>query len=51
MMYILCLTILTITKVTGEPLIKREDDNVDTLKRRLSNFHRMTTPLEAYFQK
>ncbi len=31
--------------VTGEPLIKRKDDNVDTLKNRLATFHSQTTPV------
>jgi hypothetical protein len=30
---------------TGEPLIKRKDDNAETLKARLSVFHQQTTPV------
>ena len=31
--------------VTGEPLIKRKDDNAETLKARLSAFHSQTKPV------
>ena len=31
--------------MTGEPLIKRKDDNADTLKARLEAFHRQTSPV------
>ncbi|KAK9863995.1 hypothetical protein WJX84_008951 [Apatococcus fuscideae] len=37
--------------VTGEPLIRRKDDNVDTLKNRLATFHSQTTPVIDYYQK
>lgn len=37
--------------VTGEPLIQRSDDNVETLKKRLSTYHQQTTPVVAYYQK
>ncbi|CAJ0586033.1 unnamed protein product, partial [Mesorhabditis spiculigera] len=37
--------------VTGEPLIKRADDNEETLRKRLGQFHDMTSPLVAYYQK
>ena len=30
---------------TGEPLIKRKDDNAETLQARLSAFHSQTTPV------
>ena len=30
---------------TGEPLIKRKDDNADTLKARLDAFHKQTSPV------
>ena len=33
--------------VTGEPLIRRKDDNADTLKKRLSAFHAETMPVSA----
>ena len=33
--------------VTGEPLIRRKDDNADTLKKRLSAFHAETMPVRA----
>lgn len=37
--------------VTGEPLIKRSDDNADTLKKRLDTFHSQTSPLVDYYKK
>ncbi|EFJ49487.1 adenylate kinase [Volvox carteri f. nagariensis] len=37
---------------TGEPLIKRKDDNADTLKARLGAFHSQTAPvIEHYARK
>ncbi|XP_038653416.1 adenylate kinase 2, mitochondrial isoform X2 [Scyliorhinus canicula] len=37
--------------VTGEPLIKRSDDNEETLKSRLTAYHTQTQPLISYYQK
>lgn len=37
--------------ITGEPLIKRKDDNADTLKARLDAFHKQTTPVIEYYAK
>lgn len=37
--------------MTGEPLIRRSDDNEDTLKKRLLSYHKSTTPLVNYYQK
>jgi len=37
--------------VTGEPLIQRSDDNVDTLRKRLSTFHAQTGPVVEYYRK
>ncbi|XP_078423384.1 adenylate kinase 2, mitochondrial isoform X1 [Cetorhinus maximus] len=37
--------------VTGEPLIKRSDDNAETLKSRLTAYHTQTKPLISYYQK
>ncbi|XP_050440459.1 adenylate kinase [Adelges cooleyi] len=37
--------------VTGEPLIRRNDDNVDALKKRLQAYHQQTAPLIDYYQK
>ena len=37
--------------VTGEPLIQRSDDNVDTLRKRLSAFHNQTGPVVEYYKK
>lgn len=33
--------------ITGEPLIRRKDDNAETLKARLSAFHAQTTPVSG----
>ncbi|CAF0908461.1 unnamed protein product [Brachionus calyciflorus] len=35
--------------VTGEPLERRADDNVDALKKRLENYHTQTAPLAHYY--
>ncbi|GLC34677.1 Adenylate kinase [Pleodorina starrii] len=35
--------------LTGEPLIKRKDDNADTLKARLGAFHSQTTPVIEHY--
>lgn len=37
--------------VTGEPLIKRSDDNAELLKKRLAVYHDQTKPLLSYYQK
>jgi len=37
--------------VTGEPLVHRDDDNVDALKTRLGVYHEQTSPLLAYYEK
>lgn len=37
--------------VTGEPLIKRSDDNVDALKKRLATYHAQTLPLVDYYMR
>jgi len=36
--------------VTGEPLIQRSDDNVETLRKRLSGFHSQTGPVVEYYK-
>ena len=36
--------------VTGEPLIQRSDDNVDTLTRRLGSYHQQTKPVVDYYK-
>lgn len=36
--------------VTGEPLIQRSDDNVETLRKRLSTFHSQTGPVVDYYK-
>lgn len=35
--------------LTGEPLIRRADDNVDALKKRLEAYHKQTKPLVDYY--
>uniref|UniRef100_A0A915E144 Lethal protein 754 n=1 Tax=Ditylenchus dipsaci TaxID=166011 RepID=A0A915E144_9BILA len=37
--------------VTGEKLIKRSDDNEETLRKRLSTYHSQTSPLIDYYKK
>lgn len=36
--------------VTGEPLMRRSDDNETTLRSRLEAYHRQTVPLVTYYQ-
>ncbi|WVR03416.1 adenylate kinase [Kwoniella sp. DSM 27419] len=36
---------------TGEPLIQRSDDNVETLRKRLSTYHAQTGPVVDYYKK
>lgn len=38
-------------QVTGENLMKRSDDNAETLQARLSSFHQATDPLIDYYKK
>jgi adenylate kinase len=35
---------------TGEPLIKRKDDNAETIKTRLAAFHAQTSPVLSYYK-
>lgn len=45
-----CQTIFIIfAQITGEPLIRRSDDNVDALKKRLESYHKQTYPLAKYY--
>jgi len=37
--------------VTGEPLIQRSDDNVETLTKRLAAYHKQTTPVVDYYKQ
>lgn len=37
--------------ITGEPLISREDDREDTVRRRLNVYHEQTEPLLNYYQE
>jgi len=36
--------------VTGEPLIRRSDDNIEALRKRLTTYHTQTKPLVDYYQ-
>ncbi|MDR3078183.1 MAG: adenylate kinase [Planctomycetota bacterium] len=36
--------------VTGEPLIQRDDDREDTVRKRLSEYHRMTAVLSGFYR-
>lgn len=36
--------------VTGEPLIQRSDDNVETLRKRLTSYHQQTAPVVDYYK-
>lgn len=36
-------------QVTGEPLIRRSDDNDESLKKRLLSYHTQTRPLVDYY--
>ena len=36
--------------MTGEPLIKRKDDNAETIKTRLAAFHAQTAPVLQYYK-
>lgn len=36
--------------ITGEPLIQRSDDNVETLRRRLGSYHQQTAPVVDYYK-
>ena len=37
--------------VTGEPLVQREDDKEETVKKRLAIYHQQTEPLVHYYEK
>jgi len=37
--------------ITGEPLMKRKDDNEEALKKRLDAFHKQTKPVVDYYAK
>jgi adenylate kinase len=36
---------------TGEPLVQRSDDNVETLTKRLSTYHKQTGPVVDYYRQ
>ncbi|HSX84006.1 MAG TPA: adenylate kinase [Cellvibrio sp.] len=40
-----------IDDVTGEPLIQREDDKEQTIRKRLAVYHEQTEPLVSYYQQ
>ena len=35
--------------ITGEPLVQRPDDNEETVKKRIANYHSLTKPLVNYY--
>lgn len=37
--------------VSGEPLVQRSDDNVETLTKRLATFHKQTGPVVDYYRQ
>jgi len=37
--------------VTGEPLIRRADDNPETLRKRLATYHKQTSPLIDFYKQ
>ena len=37
--------------VTGEPLVQRPDDKVETLKARIDVYNQKTAPIASYYQK
>jgi len=37
--------------ITGEPLVRRNDDNPEVLVKRLEQYHSLTAPLVEYYQK
>ena len=37
-------------QVTGEDLIRRSDDNEETLRKRLESYHKDTRPLVDYYK-
>lgn len=48
--YIDCYPFFTsFDQVTGEPLIRRSDDNAEALKKRLDSYHKQTKPLADYY--
>lgn len=55
MMYVavsfLSLILLIRKQVTGEPLVRRADDNAETLQKRLQSYHTQTTPVVEYYRK
>lgn len=40
-----------IDDVTGEPLVQRDDDTEETVRRRLEVYHRQTAPLVDYYRE
>ena len=47
MTYIVCY----VPQVTGEDLIRRSDDNEETLRKRLESYYTQTQPLVVYYKK
>ena len=45
------LSLITALQITGEPLIRRSDDNAEALKKRLEAYHKQTQPLIEYYHR
>lgn len=41
----------SILQETGEDLIRRSDDNAETLRKRLETFHSQTQPVVDFYEK
>jgi len=37
--------------ITGEPLVRRSDDNIETLGKRIISYRQLTAPVVEYYQK
>jgi adenylate kinase len=47
---VVCMQVPMVDDITGEPLVKRKDDNADTLKARLEAFHKQTSPILEHYK-
>ena len=46
----LCASLQGVDDITGEPLVRRKDDNAETLRKRLDAFQRQTQPVRFNLQ-
>ena len=51
LLYLMSTFVISFVKITGEPLIRRSDDNPETLTKRLVSYHQQTSPLVDYYSK